>query len=137
LENAVEKKKFETWGVLELIGHLTIAGRISEEEVFGAMLCRVDVPAVNGIDAYTRYFGQSSIYSVSPTTEETATAVAMRNSPTPVATFDARRMLETLDNSRALPAARRGDPDIEDDEEDEDDPNNTEDLGLTGVDDHL
>ncbi len=34
----------EQWAIVELMGHVKIAGRISEEEKFGGKLGRIDVP---------------------------------------------------------------------------------------------
>ncbi len=36
------------WAVLELMGHVRLAGRISEEERFGSKIGRIDVPADKG-----------------------------------------------------------------------------------------
>jgi len=35
---------FETWAVVELFGHVRMAGRVTEQELFGSKLGRVDVP---------------------------------------------------------------------------------------------
>lgn len=68
-----EPKVFdETWAILELLGRHVIAGRISSVAAFGTELCRVDVPPVDGIPGYTKFFGGGSIYAVTPTDEESA-----------------------------------------------------------------
>ena len=72
----------EIWGVLELMGHVRLAGRITEEERFGGKLGRIDVP--NGDVFTTQYFNASSIYRLTPTSEEAARAVAANCQPTPV-----------------------------------------------------
>lgn len=35
---------FDSWAVVELMGHVRMAGRVTEEERFGAKVGRVDVP---------------------------------------------------------------------------------------------
>jgi hypothetical protein len=35
---------FDSWVVLELMGHVRMAGRVTEEELFGAKIGRIDVP---------------------------------------------------------------------------------------------
>lgn len=73
---------FHEWAILELMGHVKLAGLVSEEERFGAKLGRIDIP--NGDGFTTQYFGASSVYRLTPTTEEIARAVALRNQPQPV-----------------------------------------------------
>lgn len=34
----------ETWAIVELMGHVRLAGRLSEEEKFGSKLGRLDIP---------------------------------------------------------------------------------------------
>lgn len=65
----------DEWAIVEIMGHLRRAGRISEADRFGARLLRVDVPT--GPDEYvTEYFSGSAIYRLRPATEEVARAVA-------------------------------------------------------------
>jgi hypothetical protein len=54
------------WGIFEIMGHRTHAGRFREEEMFGSKMLRIDIPvngdaAVNGWE--TVYYGGSSIFS--------------------------------------------------------------------------
>lgn len=72
-----EQAKTEaTLGIVELMGHQRIAGRISQDASLGANLLRVDVPAVGEVQAYTRMFGVAAIYAVLLCTEATARAAA-------------------------------------------------------------
>lgn len=64
------------------MGHVRMAGRVTEEERFGAKMGRIDVPRGDGFT--TVYFTGGSIYRMTPTTEELARAVAERSQPTPV-----------------------------------------------------
>lgn len=76
------------WGIVELMGHVTLAGFITEEERFGGKLGRVDIPSpTEGEMVATQYFGAGSIYRVTPTTESIARAVAVRKQPQPVTLF--------------------------------------------------
>jgi hypothetical protein len=78
------KQTFEKWAVVEVMGHLQLAGKVSEENLFGTVLMRVDVPDETQADGfYTRYFGGSSIYSLTPCTEEVARAVAAQRTRKP------------------------------------------------------
>jgi hypothetical protein len=44
---------FETFAIVELFGHSIISGKVSEQVIGGASFVRVDVPAVDGTEAYT------------------------------------------------------------------------------------
>jgi hypothetical protein len=63
-------------GVVEIMGHLTIAGEISEQSIAGVNMLRIYVPAAGDLDGYTKFFGGSSIYAITPTDEDTARAAA-------------------------------------------------------------
>lgn len=115
---------FESWAVLELMGHVRTAGRITEEQRFGATLGRCDVPQADG-SFVTIYFGGSSVYRLTPCSEEAARAVALRNKPEPVHAWELPQpKLEAPRSSRDAagnfdPDEDRYDiePDLEDDEE--------------------
>ncbi|MGH9424389.1 MAG: acetyltransferase [Thermoanaerobaculia bacterium] len=66
--------KFDQWGIVELMGHQRTAGRLSEEQVGGANMLRVDVP--NGDGFRTAYYGASAIYALHVTEEKLARAAA-------------------------------------------------------------
>jgi hypothetical protein len=66
-----EKEGFSGFAIVELMGHQRIAGYCSEQAIAGTNMLRVDVPAVNGNQAFTRFFGGSAIYSITPTDEAT------------------------------------------------------------------
>jgi hypothetical protein len=77
---------FDSWAVLELMGHVRMAGRVTEEERFGAKMGRIDLPKEGGFT--TVYFGGGSVYRMTPTTEEIARAVAAGSQPEPVHRWD-------------------------------------------------
>ena len=69
------------------LGHVRIAGRVTEEERFGGKLGRIDIPGKDGGET-TQYFNASSIYRLTPTTEEIARHVAINCQPMPVQPWD-------------------------------------------------
>lgn len=79
----VEPERFDQWAVVEVMGHRRLAGRVTEQRIAGADLLRVDIP-VHGGGFTTQYYGGSSIFCLTPTSEEAARAVACRNAPEPV-----------------------------------------------------
>lgn len=74
---------FDSWAILELMGHVRMAGRVTEEERFGCKMGRIEVPG-DGESFTTVYFGGGSVYRMTPTTEEVARAVAKGSQLEPV-----------------------------------------------------
>jgi len=105
------EQKFESWGVVEMLGHRRIAGFITEQTIAGSALVRVDVPETEK-PGYTKLVGVGSIYCLTPTSEAVARAVASEleryNEPLPV-------HLPRLPATVGAPAA---DAEIEDDNDD-------------------
>lgn len=84
--------KFEAWGLVEIMGHQSLAGRLSEQVIAGANLLRVDVPQnIPGEAEFrTEYLGPNSIYRLRVTTEEVARQVALRGSTEPAYAYGLR-----------------------------------------------
>ena len=83
MENGNEDPGTGFWGILELMGHVKIAGYITEEEKFGSKMGRIDIPGENG-EVNTQFFGGGSVYRITPVTEEVAKAVATRINVRPI-----------------------------------------------------
>ena len=64
--------KFDSWAIVEIFGHAKFAGRVTEQAIGGASFVRVDVPETGKSPAFTKLFGASAIYSITPVTEELA-----------------------------------------------------------------
>jgi hypothetical protein len=77
-------KTFDSWAVVELMGHVKWAGKVSEEVVFGTPMVRIDVPETSRQPAFTKFYGANSIYCLTPTTEEVAKRVAETIYGTPI-----------------------------------------------------
>ena len=67
--------ELKSWALVELFGHQRIVGFLSQQTFGTGVLFRVDVPdllkegkAVRV--GFTRYFGLSAIYSITPVSEE-------------------------------------------------------------------
>lgn len=78
---------FGMWGVLELMGHVKVAGFVTEEELFGGKMGRIDIPGKDG-KTITQYFGGHTVYRLTPVSEETARMFAERNRPRPVHVYE-------------------------------------------------
>jgi hypothetical protein len=94
----------EMWGIVDLFGHTKIAGKISEQTLGGAAFVRVDVPYVPGVEAHTRLFGNSAIYSISFTSQAIAESVARKIQSKPISVYDLDQ--ESRTRLAALPAPK-------------------------------
>lgn len=97
-----QTEKFEGWGIVEMLGHRQLAGKIGQQVIAGCAFLRVDVPetqhtkqvpgyggtVIETKPGYTKHIGTGSIYCITPTDEDTsrrAAAVLERfNDPLPV-----------------------------------------------------
>lgn len=71
---APEPPELKAWAIVELFGHQKIVGYLSQQTFGTGVLFRVDVPDLlkdgkKVRDGFTRYFGLSAIYSVTPCSE--------------------------------------------------------------------
>lgn len=78
-----DETRFEQWAICELVGHVRLAGRLTEETLFGATLGRIDIPTDDG-EFLTQYFGGRSVYRITPVSEEAARQVARSARPAPI-----------------------------------------------------
>jgi hypothetical protein len=93
--NEQEKPPFAQWCIIELLGHVRLGGFVSEVTMFGAALCRIDVPDPNGEGfALTQFVGAAAIYRLTPCSEEAARAVAAANQPRPVSVYEMPKLVK-------------------------------------------
>ena len=85
---SVQPSKFDQWAILEIMGHHRFAGRVSEQTVGGAAFVRIDVPEIGSRPAFTKLFGASSIYCISPVSEDVARMVAEQLGVQPISIYD-------------------------------------------------
>lgn len=88
----MSEAKEEVWAVVELMGHVRIGGRLTEEEKFGAKLGRLDIPT-EGDGFVTQYFGGGSVYRITLVDEAAARAVAKHAQPAPVHAWELPKQL--------------------------------------------
>lgn len=81
-------EKFDCWALVEVMGHSRYAGRVTEQAVGGCNFVRVDVPAFEGHPAFTKLLGQSSIFAITPVTEQVARGMAQQFRNSPVSVYD-------------------------------------------------
>jgi hypothetical protein len=88
-----ENTGFKSWAVVEIMGHQTYAGMVSEEIIAGAAFLRIDVPESEARPAYTKFFGASSIYCITPVNEKTAQIALKAYAKSPINEYEFRRVL--------------------------------------------
>jgi hypothetical protein len=76
-------EKFDTFAIVQVMGHQAYAGRASEASIGGASFLRIDVPETNGEPGFTKFLGAGSIFDITPCDEETAlrAAASLRTRP--------------------------------------------------------
>jgi hypothetical protein len=83
-----KQDKFEAWGLLELFGHQRLAGLLTEQTIGGCHFIRIDVPEIDGVQGYTRFFTNGAIYGMTITTEEVARGLAANLRARPVHAYN-------------------------------------------------
>lgn len=79
--------KFESWAVVEVMGHSVYAGMVTESVIGGTSFVRVDVPATEGNEPFTKLLGSSAIFAITPCSEAVARQVAEQRRARPLAVY--------------------------------------------------
>lgn len=117
-------KPFDEWCLLEIMGHQKFAGRVTEAVIAGQAFVRIDVPERKSglglvVPGFTKLFGPSSIYSITPVAEDIARAMASQLEASAIHVYDLPdHIREKLRGStqRNLPGYDH-DPDDDDDDD--------------------
>lgn len=83
----MSEQKIQFWAIIQIMGHQTYAGEISEYTLAGTSFLRVDVPPVGEIPGFTEFFSTASIYKISPVDKEIAVAAAVNLQKAPISIF--------------------------------------------------
>lgn len=133
------------WAICELMGHVRLAGRLTEEEKFGTKMGRLDIPTTKPctcpnakrtdamaesipcpkchgagfINSFvSQFFGGSSVYRITIVTEEVARHVCKQASPAPVSPWDFPKQTAATVAAPGGSNPRR--PEYDDDRDDDD-----------------
>lgn len=90
----MENEAKEIWALVELFGHNRIAGKVTEAEMGGGALIRVDVPPVKDRQPITKYYNVKAIYGITPVDEATATRMAESIDAAPISSYSIDREIE-------------------------------------------
>lgn len=91
-----ETNGFKQWCVVELFGHSMIAGLVGEQQIGGSSFVRVDVPATESQEAYTKLYGPGAIYAITPVDEETCRRAVANMTQPPVELWRFRATVPSL-----------------------------------------
>jgi len=81
--------QFAEWVVLELMGHRRLVGYLQEQEIGGAGMLRIDVYEGDAeTPTLTQFYSPSSVYCMTPTTEELARKAGGLSIPQPVSRYE-------------------------------------------------
>ncbi len=87
-------KPFDQWCLLEIMGHQKFAGRVTEIVIAGQAFIRIDVPEITDATGvvrtpgFTKLFGPSSVYAITPVVEEVARAMARQIATEAITIYD-------------------------------------------------
>lgn len=112
-----KNETFEGFAILELMGHRRLAGYVTEREIAGVGMLRIDIPVTYEQGPVTQFYSPQAVYCITPTTEEIVQAVAERSAPSPVSRYE----LKPPRMSRVYEGAEDDEYDMgaDDDEDDE------------------
>lgn len=88
--------QFQSWAVIELMGHSKIAGHVSELQLGGNSMLRVDVPETKEVPAFTRIFNPSAVYAINPCKEDFARKSAEQIQAVPIMEFDMQALIRKM-----------------------------------------
>ncbi len=81
-------ERFETWAIVELMGHRRIVGRVTEQEIAGHGFLRLDVPDSGGEIVQSQFVSPASVYAITPVSEEAARLAARSQSRAPITVWE-------------------------------------------------
>lgn len=105
-----DEPSFREWAIVELFGHVKLAGLVTEVQIAGAGFLRLDIPGDGEAWFATKLLNPTSISALTPCSEATARAFAASHRPEPVSRWELPQ----------LPGRATRDEDIEDEDVDPD-----------------
>lgn len=115
-ETKEQYNKFETWAMVEIMGHQRYAGLVTEQVIAGSAFLRVDVPEFEDKPAFTKLFSPGSVYAITPCAECVARAMSQTLGQQPITIWDLPE--EMRRKLKAIEARPAYDGPYEDDEDD-------------------
>ena len=111
-------EKFESFALVELMGHTKICGKATEQKFGSASMLRVDVPAIGETPGFTKFVSINSIYAITPLQESDALKYAEILRAQPIQTWDFETMVDKKVHQLIQKGSLRLIPDVCDDDDD-------------------
>lgn len=92
MQSTEEKQLY--WAILELFGHSTIAGQVTERNYGSITFLQVEVPETDKQPAYTRLINPQAVYAINPVDEQTARRRAGHLNKTPITEWEIGQAVE-------------------------------------------
>lgn len=92
MQSTEEKQVY--WAILELFGHSTIAGQVTERNYGSITFLQVEVPETAKQPAYTRLINPQAVYAINPVDEETARRRASHLNKMPITEWEIGQVVE-------------------------------------------
>lgn len=120
-----ETAKFESWAIVEIMGHIKVAGMCTTQNFGNTVMLRVDIPETDQHPAHTQMYGMGSIFSIKPCDEQTACAHAELWQVTPIIEYSvkvsvskrAERLARDIIDSQGVGKIGAGPADVTEDED--------------------
>lgn len=82
-------ERFGEWCIFEAMGHVKLAGFVTEQVIAGQAFLRLDIPD-DGTEGggFTQYYHPNALYRLTPTTETLAREYARGHRPEPVSRYE-------------------------------------------------
>jgi hypothetical protein len=79
---------FESWALVELMGHNKIAGKVTEHKFGNQSMLRIDVPDIGELPAFTKIISVNAVYAINPLSETDAIDYAKHLKAKPLDVWD-------------------------------------------------
>lgn len=90
----MEQEKFESFAIVEIMGHIKVAGMARTIPFGNTTMLRVDIPETKKQPAFTKMYGMHSVFSISPVDEGTARECAEAFNVNPIQIWEVERSIE-------------------------------------------
>ena len=96
----MQSSDFNHWAVIEVFGHEKFAGQVSTAKVGDASMIMLEVPEVKNGDVtlpgFVKYINHSSVFSITPVSEEYAIKMASQLAQHPVQGYEHKEVIRQL-----------------------------------------
>jgi len=101
MEDQNTNSNFKTWAIVEVFGHEKYAGYVEELQIGGTSMLKIEVPNTGTgceypLPGFTKIFNPSSVFSITPVSEDYAKEMANRLRKHPITAYEHKNIIETM-----------------------------------------